>query len=157
MVKAKPKAQPKTKAAAKKRTKVRAKTKQPPKLKRWKAAELKPFREQLLQERERLLAELREVEKRTAQAVASERASDISGDQDHPADLASVTFERQKDLAFEENIQNLLNRIDSALAKIKQKTYGFCDICGRRIGKERLRALPFATLCLSCQSDLERR
>ena len=44
-----------------------------------------------------------------------------------------------------------------SLEKMDQGTYGTCDACGGKIVAQRLEALPFATLCLSCQSRLEGR
>jgi DnaK suppressor protein len=50
----------------------------------------------------------------------------------------------------------MLNKVATALEKIERGTYGVCDACSRPIKKARLNALPFATLCLSCQDRLER-
>jgi RNA polymerase-binding protein DksA len=119
-------------------------------------AELGKFREQLLEERARLEVELREIEARTARVDESERANELSAYEDHPADLASETFEREKDLAIGESVQSMLHKVINALEKIDRGTYGLCDACGRPIKKARLNALPFATLCLDCQDRLER-
>jgi RNA polymerase-binding protein DksA len=120
------------------------------------SVELAKFSEQLLAERGRLEAELQEIEKRTAQFDESERANQVSAYEDHPADLASETFEREKDLAIGENVEGMLHKVMTALEKIDRGTYGTCDACGGNIKKARLRALPFATLCLECQARLER-
>jgi RNA polymerase-binding protein DksA len=118
--------------------------------------DLEKFRAQLLAERDRLEAELHEIESRTARTAESERASELSAYEDHPADLASETFEREKDLAIGESVEGLLNQVNIALEKIDRGTYGKCDACGRPIKKGRLKALPFATLCVDCQDRLER-
>jgi len=119
-------------------------------------AELARFRSLLLAERDRLERELQEIGHRTARIDESERASDLSGYDDHPADLASETFEREKDLAIGESVESTLRKVMTALAKIDSGTYGVCDACARPIKKARLKALPFATLCLSCQDRIER-
>jgi RNA polymerase-binding protein DksA len=116
---------------------------------------MEKFRALLVAERERLEAELQEIENRTARMDESERANELSAYEDHPADLASETFEREKDLAIGESVEGLLRRVISALDKIERGTYGTCDACGRPIKKARLRALPFATLCLDCQDRME--
>ena len=123
--------------------------KAPPKL------DLTEFRKRLLIEQERLQDQLTEIEQRTARSVDSETPSELSGYEDHPADLASETFEREKDLALEENLQDMLNKVRTALEKIEAGTYGVCDACGQGINKYRMEALPFATLCVDCQSRLE--
>ena len=119
------------------------------------SAEMERFRTLLLAERERLEAELQEIGHRTARMDESERASELSAYEDHPADLASETFEREKDLAIGESVQILLHKVISALEKIERGTYGICDACERPIKKARLTALPFATLCVNCQDRLE--
>lgn len=118
-------------------------------------AEANKSREMLLSEHARLLAELQEIGARTARTTDAERATELSSYEDHPADLASETFEREKDLAIAESVESLLNQVNTALEKVERGTYGICDACGRPIKKARLRALPFATLCLSCQGRIE--
>ena len=118
--------------------------------------ELEKFREQLLAEKVRLEEELQEIENRAAHVDESDRATELSSYEDHPADLASETFEREKDLAIGESVQHTLHKVINALEKLDRGTYGRCDVCSRPIKKARLRALPFATLCMECQSRLER-
>ena len=144
------KAKVKTKARGKVETKTTTSAKT-----RGSTDELEKFREQLLAERARLEEELHEIENRTARVDESDRASELSAYEDHPADLASETFEREKDLAIGESVEHLLHKVINALEKIDRGTYGRCDACNRPIKKARLRALPFATLCLSCQDRLE--
>jgi len=118
--------------------------------------EMEKFREQLLAEQVRLEEELQEIEKRAAHVDESDRATELSSYEDHPADLASETFEREKDLAIGESVQHTLHKVINALEKLDRGTYGRCDACARPIKKARLRALPFATLCVECQARLER-
>ena len=118
--------------------------------------EMEKFREQLLAEQVRLEEELQEIENRAAHVDESDRATELSSYEDHPADLASETFEREKDLAIGESVQHMLHKVINALEKLDRGTYGRCDACARSIKKARLRALPFATLCLECQARLER-
>lgn len=120
------------------------------------ADEMEKFREQLVVEQARLKEELQEIENRAAHVDESDRATELSSYEDHPADLASETFEREKDLAIGESVQHMLHKVISALEKIDRGTYGRCDACARPIRKARLRALPFATLCVECQARLER-
>ncbi len=117
--------------------------------------EMEKYRQLLMAERDRLLLELEEIEARTARTADSERATELSSYEDHPADLASETFEREKDLAIAESVESLLDQVNTALEKVERGTYGICDACARPIKKARLQALPFATLCLECQGRLE--
>jgi RNA polymerase-binding protein DksA len=150
-------------AAVKSRTKRKAlkprtRSTSPPKKAGKRAAlkDVEKFRARLLMEQQRLETELQEIENRTARVSESERANELSAYEDHPADLASETFEREKDLAIGESVESLLNQVLIALEKVDRGTYGICDACGRPIKKARLNALPFATLCLGCQDRIER-
>jgi RNA polymerase-binding transcription factor DksA len=118
--------------------------------------DLEKYRVRLTQEKERLEVELQEIEDRTARISENERAGELSAYEDHPADLASETFEREKDLAIGESVEGLLNQVLIALEKVDRGTYGICDACDRPIKRARLNALPFATLCVECQDRIER-
>jgi RNA polymerase-binding transcription factor DksA len=114
-------------------------------------------KQRLLAEQERLEAELREIAERTSRPAEVEQASEISTYEDHAADLASETFEREKDLALESNIQDLLEKVTRALEKIEEDTYGICDYCGLPINIKRMDALPWASLCRDDQDRMEGR
>ena len=73
-----------------------------------------------------------------------------SGD-NHLADTASVTFDRELDEGLEEGAQQTVDQIDKALAKLDAGTFGTCERCGRPIGDERLHARPWANLCIDDQ------
>lgn len=146
------------KAAAKARTaKTATKTVKPPRPAKPLPKKYERIRQMLIAEAARIRADLKEVESRTARTTESEVASETGGYEDHPADMASETYEREKDLALGENLHDILGKIRIALEKMEQGTYGTCDACRQRIAAERLEALPFATLCVACQSQLEGR
>lgn len=52
---------------------------------------------------------------------------------------------------------NRLQMINNALDRIKQGTYGKCLVCKQDIPEERLEAIPYAFMCINCQSNTERR
>jgi RNA polymerase-binding protein DksA len=81
--------------------------------------------------------------------------SSAAGDQ-HLADHASEMVDRELDESLEENAEELVRDIDRALEKIDEGTYGSCERCGQQIPEERLAAVPYATLCLSCRQLEER-
>lgn len=119
------------------------------------STELARFRKQLEAEEQGLVEQLREIAGSKARVADAEVVMEISGYDDHPADMASETFEKEKDQALFESVQDSLARVRSALAKIKRGTYGKCDSCGKPISLKRLKALPFATLCVDCQGRRE--
>ena len=120
-------------------------------------ARLRAIKKRLLAERERLEEELRDIIERTTHSSELEQVTEMSTYDDHPADLASETFEREKDMALEGNIQDLLEKVNVALEKLEDGTYAVCDSCGVEINPNRLEALPWASLCLNCQDRLEGR
>jgi len=67
------------------------------------------------------------------------------------ADSAQSTAERGKILALVERLREQLRDVNHALERIDAGTYGVCERCGNPIGAERLEALPYSTLCVSCK------
>jgi DnaK suppressor protein len=67
------------------------------------------------------------------------------------ADSAQSTAERGKVLALVDRLRDQLRDVERALKKIDQGTYGICDRCGQPISTERLEALPYSTLCVTCK------
>jgi RNA polymerase-binding transcription factor DksA len=111
------------------------------------------------------LLEEREVYARQATTLRAE-ADQLAQDRD-PGDVQfdeesgqgdSMNVERERDLALSAQALASIDEIDRALGKIVAGTYGICEKCGESIPKERLKALPFASLCVTCKSGgLSRR
>jgi RNA polymerase-binding transcription factor DksA len=111
------------------------------------------------------LLEEREVYTRQATTLRAE-ADQLAQDRD-PGDVQfdeesgqgdSMNVERERDLALSAQALASIDEIDRSLEKIVAGTYGVCEKCGENIPKERLRALPFASLCVTCKSGgLSRR
>ena len=74
----------------------------------------------------------------------------------HLADLATVTLDREIDYTLEENSETVIKEIDKALEKIDAGTFGVCETCGNPIAEERLAAIPYATQCIDCKRREER-
>ncbi len=107
----------------------------------------------LTAERERLSETLT-----TATAdVDAQQASmaELSSYDQHPGDLGSDTFEREKDESIIESVRASLDDIDAALARVDEGTYGQCVRCGATIPDERLEAVPATRYCLQHQSEAE--
>ena len=67
------------------------------------------------------------------------------------ADSAQSTAERGKVLALIDRLRGQLRDVERALRKIEDGSYGSCERCGEPISPERLEALPYSTLCVSCK------
>ena len=114
---------------------------------------LEKFRQRILTEKSRLEADRARIAEHGNNAQSAGELVDY--DMNHPADAGTGLMEREKDEAFVENIIGMLANMTDALAKIENGTYGKCDRCGKSIGEARLEALPYATLCIDCQSRAE--
>lgn len=69
------------------------------------------------------------------------------------SDLAEEYAERERDLALSAIELDQLKEIEAALARIDAGTYGICANCGNLIPAGRLQILPYATHCVTCQSQ----
>jgi YteA family regulatory protein len=114
------------------------------------------FREALLEERRRVEAALQNLHDENS-GTLSEDAGEETAYDNHLADTATETYDRELDYTLEENSEHVLSEIDTALKRIDNGTYGTCTNCGKQIPEERLEALPWATLCIDCQREQERR
>ena len=106
------------------------------------------FRQKLLAWREDILREARE----TLQHLQDEN-------QNHPdfADRASSETDRAIELRARDRQRKLIAKIDEALSRIEDGTYGFCEETGEPISIKRLEARPIATLSIEAQERHERR
>ena len=112
------------------------------------------FRDALLEERRRVTAAIQNLHDDHPGSISDETGEDAVFD-NHLADTATETYDRELDYTLEENSEHVLAEIDSALERIEAGTYGTCTNCGKQIPEERLEALPWATLCIDCRRQRE--
>ena len=118
--------------------------------------ELGEFKKRLLEEREELQRQAAEIEESSFGGGQSELSGDLASFDEEFADAGTATFERERDLSLSNNIRDLTDKIDRALERIEEGTYGLCERCGRPIEKARIKALPYATLCIRDKQAEER-
>lgn len=104
------------------------------------------FRDLLTGERARAQLALDHLHNDNAGSL-DEQTDEIPSD-NHLAENASATVDREIDYGLEENVVHALEQIDAALARLDDGTFGICQRCGKPIDVERLEALPYATLCI---------
>jgi DnaK suppressor protein len=80
---------------------------------------------------------------------------DLSSMPIHMADLGTDNFEQEFTLSLMESDSGILGKIEAALERIEEGTYGDCEECGAKIPKTRLNALPYASMCVKCASLYE--
>lgn len=113
-------------------------------------------RRRLEAERERLLS-LREEDEEVSDLneEQSESAGDLADYDQHPGDVGTETFERTKDIAVHDQIDEHLRDVEDALARVEDGTYGQCAVCGRQIDDERLAARPATRYCKEHQEQVD--
>ena len=117
--------------------------------------EIEELKARLLEERRGLQGQYEELEASTFAMNQSDLTGETGFDEEY-ADAGTNTFERERDLSLVNNVVDLMERIDKALAKIEDGTYGLCERCGKPIEKLRLKALPYANLCIKDKQAEER-
>jgi RNA polymerase-binding transcription factor DksA len=126
-----------------------------------KAAPLDKFLEgqqkQLLEERETYIRQATTLRAEADQLALDRDPGDVQFDEES-GQGDSMNVERERDLALSAQALAAVDEIDRALEKITVGTYGVCEKCNENIPKERLKALPYAALCVKCKSGgLSRR
>jgi len=115
---------------------------------------LEYYKKQLESLKSRLEKQMESLSKRGSEPL-KDSIGELSGYDNHPADLGAETFERAKDLGLKDNSKVLLMKVNHALDRISEGTYGICENCGKPISEERLKALPYTTLCIDCKKSAE--
>ena len=111
--------------------------------------ELKKFQELLEEKRKAVLD-------RARQMLSVENMALDTNDLPDEMDLASSEYLQSFEFRLRGREKSLLSKLDLALKKIEDGTFGVCEICEEPIGKKRLEARPETTLCIKCKEDQER-
>lgn len=120
-----------------------------------KKAETLIYKEQLLMLRARLRGDVTQMADSALKKSRTEANGDLSSMPIHMADMGTDNFEQEFTLSLMQSEEVTLDRIEAALERIEDGTYGQCEECGTRIPKARLTAIPYATLCVRCASQQE--
>jgi len=119
------------------------------------ARELKEFKKLLLAKRTFITSDLDRLQNETLSKSRQEAAGDISNMPTHMPDIASDNFEQEFSVGLIENVEDEVREIDAALERTEEGTFGICESCGQLIPKARLRAIPYARLCIVCKRKEE--
>lgn len=103
----------------------------------------------ILQEEKRVLLE-------EAGRTVSEMTSDTTNFPD-PTDRATQESDRTFELRIRDRERKLINKIQEALSRIDNGTFGVCEVCEEDISEARLKARPVTTLCIDCKMEQEKK
>src|SRR5262245_65870235 len=106
------------------------------------AVEVDRFRDLLEEERQRVVDAIEYLHKENPGSIEDE--TDDETTDNHLAETATVTLDREIDYTLEENSEHVLSSIEGALVRIQEGTYGQCGNCGNPIAEERRAAIPWA-------------
>ena len=112
------------------------------------------YRDLLLEERGRVAAALDHLHENNSGSLEDETEEETYDN--HLADSATATLNREIDYTLEENAGHVLKAINEALQRIDDGTFGTCGRCGTPIAEERLEAIPYANRCIDCKRLDER-
>ncbi len=116
---------------------------------RYSDEDLAEFAQIIINEREGALDELRMLRERLEDLNSIDSAEESMIYSMHMAEQGSEAIEKEKTYAQIQRINEYIKKLDDALARIKDKTYGICRVCNILIAKERLKAVPITTLSAS--------
>ncbi|MBI5307374.1 MAG: TraR/DksA C4-type zinc finger protein [Planctomycetes bacterium] len=113
------------------------------------------FKKLLLTLRGRLVGKVDSMQGEALKMSRQDASGDLSNVPIHMADVGTDNYERDLMIELIENGEEGLRNIDTALEKMDDGSYGVCEICAKKINKERLKAVPYAKLCIDCQREEE--
>jgi RNA polymerase-binding protein DksA len=119
------------------------------------AVDVAHFKQLLEEERRRVVDAIEYLHKENPGSIEDETQDETTDN--HIAETATATLDREIDYTLEENSEHVLGEIEGALKRIEEGTYGTCVNCGKPIAEERLAAIPWATYCIDCKRLQERR
>jgi len=111
--------------------------------------EIEKLKRMLLEKREEIIGGVKQI-RASSQEMGQDGIQDM-------ADEASNIYNQEVLMSLNENQRRLLRKVDEALDRIEEGTYGICDSCGKPIVLKRLRIQPFTNYCVQCQESIEKQ
>lgn len=112
--------------------------------------------QKILSEKKQLLKQgIQSMSKDALTQSQRDSTGESSGYTYHMADVATDNYDRDFAMEMVTSEQRLVWEIEEALQRIRDKSYGICEKCSKKIAYKRLEAVPYARCCLSCQSQEE--
>ena len=121
--------------------------------KRFDRKKLEHYRKMLFKLKEELVHDINNMSKNPSSQESE--SGDVSGHVLHMADVATDMYDREFNLGLASNERELLFKIDQALKRIDEQSFGACTECEKPIPLMRLNAIPYADTCLKCQEKIE--
>ncbi len=120
-----------------------------------KKSEMNEYKEILQRLRARLRGDVTQLADEALKRNRQEASGDLSTMPIHMADIGSDNFEQDFTLTLLESEEQTLQKIETAIVRIADGTYGTCENCGEVIPRTRLHAIPYALRCVTCAQKEE--
>ncbi|MFC1513402.1 TraR/DksA family transcriptional regulator [candidate division KSB1 bacterium] len=115
--------------------------------------DLEAFKKIIEGEKDKLIEKLGFLRETAMDSTVKDASGDHSSYSFHMADQGTDSQEREKAFLFASRESQYLERLDLALRRIQEETYGICVKCENMIDKKRLKAVPIATMCFDCKTQ----
>jgi DnaK suppressor protein len=125
--------------------------------KRLNKKELGDYKKLLLKRKAEIIDAIDHASEETMKKSQKDASGDISGYTYHMADVATDTYDREFSLGLVSSERKMLYELGDAFKKIEDGSFGICEDCKSPIAKTRLKALPYARLCVKCQEKREKK
>ena len=112
------------------------------------------YRKSLLKLQESIVHDIKNMSA-VESASAKDSSVDVSSHALHMADVATDMYDREFSLGLASNDRELLYKVNEALKRIEDQTFGICLECQKSVAVARLKAIPYARTCLKCQEKIE--
>lgn len=110
----------------------------------------------LLEEERRRLESIRHtLQLESLKESQQESSQELSSIDQHPGDMGTETFEREKAESIRISTEGQLLDVERAIARLDSGEYGICEMCGKKISDARLEARPAARYCVDDQAKVE--
>ncbi|MDP7032914.1 MAG: TraR/DksA C4-type zinc finger protein [Planctomycetota bacterium] len=113
------------------------------------------FRKMLIAKRQILSGDVNCMEDQALKGNLANSAGELSHTPLHLADRGTDNYEQDFTLSLIESAEDEMRKINEALDRISDGSFGICEPCGNSIPLERLRVIPHTTHCVACQAKIE--
>lgn len=112
---------------------------------------MEEYKSRLIEEKKSIYDTIEDMKKNGLDISQRDEVSELSVIDNHPADMGTEMFDKERYYALLDNEKSMLHQIDSALERIEQGVYGKCELCGKNIESDRLEFMPAALTCIECE------
>ncbi len=120
------------------------------------AKDLKLFKKMLLEKRQEIVGDVNSIENETLKKSRLDASGDLSSMPIHMADIGTDNYEQEFALELLDSERKMLQKINDALERIDEKTYGICEGTGKAIARPRLEACPWSRYCIEYARMMEK-